>query len=157
MMKRMLAVLVGAGIAVGGGAAAWAAPNGANREAAKACLADAKAANPNASKADLRAAVRSCLEAQGITGPRKLTPEQQATRAALRTCLQGVKAANPNADRAQLRELAKPCFEQAGIDPAKVGAKLAKLQQCAAQVRADHPDATRAELRSLVRDCVRAG
>ena len=155
-MKRVLAVLIGAGIAVGGGAAAWAAPSGANRQAAKACLADAKAANPNASRADLRAAVRSCLEAQGITVSHTRNPDQQAKRDALRTCLQGVKSANPTADRAQLLDLAKPCFQQAGIDPAKIGTKLAKLQQCAAEVKADNPDATRAQLRSLVRECVRA-
>ena len=153
-MKRVLAVLVGAGIAVGGGAAAWAAPNGANRAAAKACVADAKAANPNATKTELRDAVRSCLEAQGITVPGKLGADQQAKRDALRACLQGVKSANPGATRAQLLDLAKPCFDQAGIDSSKFGTKLAKLQQCVAQVRADHPDARRAELRKLVRECV---
>ena len=68
-MKRVLVVLVGTGIAVGGGVAAWAHPASPNREAARTCLADAKAADPDADKTVLREAVRDCLEAQGITPP----------------------------------------------------------------------------------------
>jgi hypothetical protein len=148
-MKRLLAVLVGAGIAVGGGAAAWAAPSGPNKEAAKACLADARAANPGADKATLRAAVKSCLADQGIT--------LGAARDALKACVQGVKAANPNATRAQLRDLAKPCLEQAGITPGTGHPKLAAARECLAKVRADHPGATRQELRPLVKACVQGG
>lgn len=152
-MKRVLAVLVGAGIAVGGGVAAWAHPGGPNREAARACLADAKAADPDADKAALRQAVRDCLEAQGISRPEP-TPEQQARREALRTCLQGVKSANPDADRAQLRELAGPCFDEAGIEPPRLRPRLAELRECRAQVKAEQPDAEGAELRRLVKECM---
>ena len=155
-MKRVLAVLVGTGIVVGGGVTvASAHPGGPNREAARACLAEARAADPDADKAALREAVRDCLDARGITVPRP-SPEQQAKREALRTCLQGVKDANPDADRARLRELAAPCLEQAGIDPGRFRPRLAELRECRAKVKADHPDADRAELRRLVRECVQA-
>ena len=155
-MKRVLAVLVGAGIAVGGGVAAWAAPGGENRAAAKACLREARTADPNADKAALRDAVRTCLEAQGIE-PRELTPEQQAKREALKACLRGVKATNPDAERAELRELAKPCLDAAGIAPGALRPRLAEARACLGQVRAEHPDAERAEVRRLVRECVGAG
>jgi ribosomal 50S subunit-associated protein YjgA (DUF615 family) len=107
-MKRVLAVLVAAGIIVGGGVA-WAHPGGPNRDAARACLAEAKAADPDADRAALRQAVRQCLEAQGITRPEP-TPEQRARREALRACVQSVKAANPDADRAELRRLVRECM-----------------------------------------------
>lgn len=151
-MKRVVAVLVGAGIVVGGGVA-WAHPGGPNREAARACRAEAKAADPEADRAALREAVRHCLEAQGIDVPEP-SPEQQARREALRACLQGVKEANPEADRAQLRQLAQPCFDEAGIEPRPLRPRLAELRQCRAQVNADHPDAEGAELRRLVRECM---
>ena len=152
-MKRVLAVLVGTGIAMGGGVGAWAHPAGPNREAASTCLADAKAADPDADKTALREAVRDCLEAQGITRPGP-TPEQQARREALRTCLQGLKSANPDADRAELGELARPCLEQAGIEPGQARPRLAERRECRAEVKAEHPDAERDELRRLVRECV---
>lgn len=155
-MRRLLALLVGAGVAVGGGVAAWAGPAGPNREATKACRAEARAADPDADRQALKDAVRTCLEAQGLTRPRRdePSPEQQARRDALRTCLQGVRSANPDAERAELRELAKGCLEQAGIDPAHVRTKFAELKECRKAVRADHPDAARLELRRLVRECV---
>lgn len=158
-MRRVLAVLVGTGIAVGGGAAAWAQTGGANREAAKACLTDARAADPDAERAALREAVKACLEAQGITprgDRRELTPEQQAKRDALRACLQGVRAANPDAERAELRDEAKACFDQAGITPRRVGPKLAQLRECRESVLAEHPDAAHDEVRRLVMECARA-
>ena len=157
-MKRVLAVLVGAGVAVGGGVAAWAGPgDGANREAAKACAAQARAADPEADRAQVREAVRSCLAAQGITlekDRRPLSPEQRARRDALRKCLEGVKAANPDADRAALREAARPCLEQAGIAPGQLRERAAAVKECRREVRTAHPDADRAALRDLVRDCV---
>jgi len=161
-MKRVLAALIGATIAVGGGAAAWAGTGpggGARREAAKACLQQAKLDHPNADKATLKDAVKSCLSAQGITPgtSRQLTPEQQATRSALKDCLKGVKSANPTADKPQLRDLAKPCLEAAGITPNQAHAKVAAAKACLAKAKADHPDAARAELRSLVKACVKAG
>ena len=158
-MKRVLAVLVGAGVAVGGGVAAWAGPGGGpNREAAKACAADAKAADPDVAGADLREAVRSCLEAQGITLKERTppTPEQQARRDAVRTCLRGVKEANPDADRAELRQAALPCLEEAGIAPGQIRERLAAVKACRDQVRADNPGAERPELRRLVMECVKA-
>ena len=157
-MKRVLAVLVGAGVAVGGGVAAWAGPGGGpHREAAKACAAEAKAADPEIDRPALREAVLDCLEAQGITRKERppLTPEQEARRAALRTCLQGVMAANPDADRAALREAAKPCLEAAGIDPGRVRNRLAAVKECREEVRGANPDVGRAELRRLVMECVR--
>lgn len=158
-MKRVLAVLVGAGVAVGGGVAAWAGPGGGpHREAAKACAADAKAADPEIDRAALKAAVRSCLEAQGITpkGRPPITPEQQARRDALRSCLQGIKAAHPDAPKEELREAGKPCLEAAGIDPEKIRERLAATKECREEVRAEHAGEPRAELRKLVRECVKS-
>jgi hypothetical protein len=155
-VRRVLAALVGAGVVVGGGVAAWASPGGPNREAAKACRAEAKQADPDAGRESLRDAVRSCLEAQGIT-PREPTPEQRATREALRACLQGVKEANPDADRAELRPLAKPCFEDAGIAPGRLRPRLAELRECREQVGAEHPDAAGADVRRLVKECMQEG
>ncbi|MDQ6726846.1 MAG: hypothetical protein M3066_11865 [Actinomycetota bacterium] len=159
-MKRVLAVLVGAGIAMGGGAAAWAATGGGpNKAAAKACATDAKAKDANISRADLKTAVKDCLTAQGITvkAPKTLTPEQQARRDALRTCLQGVKAANPGADKTALRTAAQPCLQQAGIAPGQIRAKLGSVKDCIQQVLAANPSTTdRATLRGLVKACVQA-
>src|SRR3954447_19092524 len=121
-MKRVLAVLIGAGIAVGGGAAAWAGttgPGGPNREAAKACLTQAREELPGADKATLRDAVKACLSAAGIEG-RTLTPQQQAKRDAVKTCLQGVKDATPGADKATLRQTASPCLQDAGVRPGRI-------------------------------------
>ena len=157
-MKRVLAVLVGAGIAVGGGAAAWAGttgPGGANRKAAKACLTEARQDLPDAAIDVRRAAVKECLGAAGIEG-RTLTPEQQAKRDSLRSCLEGVKANNLGADRATLRTAAAPCLEQAGIDPGRIRAKLAGARECRVEVRAAKPDAKKLEMRRLVKDCVKA-
>jgi len=160
-MKRLLAVLVGAGIAVGGGAAAWAGTTsggGANREAAKACLSKAKAATPDADRATVREAVKSCLAAQGITpgSHHATTPEQQAKRDALKACLKSVKDAQPNADKATLRNAAKPCLEKAGITPGQVHHKLAAVKECRDTVKAAHSEADKATLRNLVKDCVKA-
>lgn len=158
-MKRVLAVLVGAGLAMGGGAAAWAGTGGgAKKEAAKACVAQAKATDPNVDRADLKAAVKACLEAQGITVKDHAapTPEQQARRDALRTCLQGVKAANPGADKAALRTAAQPCLDQAGIAPGQIRSKLKTLKDCRDQVLAAHPGTDKTALRSLVKECAQA-
>jgi len=158
-MKRVLAVLVGVGVAMGGGVAPWAATGGTNREAVKACAATAKATDANIARADLKVAVKSCLAAQGITGAdhKTLTPEQQARRDALRTCLQGVKASNPGADRAALRTAATPCLDQAGIAPGQIKAKVAAVKECRATVKAAHPGTTdKATLRNLVKECVQA-
>jgi len=107
--------VVGAGIAVGGGAAAWAGTNsgGANREAAKACLSQARADHPDADRAALKEAVKACLAAQGITpgSHRPLTPERQARRSALKACVKSVRADHPDAARAELRTLVKECVK----------------------------------------------
>jgi ribosomal protein S20 len=135
-MRRVLAVLAGAGIAVGGGAAAWAqtaAPDGTKREAARACLSQAREATPDADKAALREAVKACLAEAGIEG-RTLTAEQQARRDAVKACINQAREANPD-DKAAARAAARECL---------------------AEVRAANPDAGKAELRTLVKECVAA-
>lgn len=160
-MRRLFAVLAGAGLAVGGGAAAWAGPGGSggpNREAAKACLAQARQDNPEAARAELKDVVKACLGAAGIKPGegRELTPEQQAKRDALRSCLQAVKDANAGAEKTELRELARPCFEQAGVTPGRIRAKLAGARECLAEVQAANPGAGKATLRPLVKACIEA-
>lgn len=157
-MKRLLAALVGAGVALGGGVAAWAAPGDRpNREAAKACLADARSADPDATRAQLREAVRSCLEAQGITRGGSADPEKQARREALKSCLQEVKAANPGAERPALREAARSCFEEAGISPRAFPGRRLAVRRCLSEVRDANPEADRDTVRNLVKECLAAG
>lgn len=154
-MRRVLAAVVGAGIAVGGGAAAWAGTAGADgpkREAARACLSVARQAAPDADKAALRDAVKACLDEAGIEG-RTPTPEQQAKREAVRSCLQGAKADHPD-DKAAARAAAHACLEQAGVTPGRLGAKISGAKECLAEARAAQPDASRDELRSAVKECV---
>lgn len=156
-MRRILAVLVGAGIALGGGAAAWAqttGQDGTKREAARACLSQAREATPDADKATLRAAVKACLTEAGIEG-RTLTPEQQAKRDAVKACVDAARADNPD-DKAAARAAAKACLEEAGVTPGRIRAKLAGARECLAEVRAANPDADRSEIRRLVKDCVAA-
>ena len=158
-MRRVLAVLVGAGVAVGGGVAAWAGPGGGpDRAAAKGCAAQAKTADPGVAGADLRQAVRSCLEGQGITLKERTppTPEQQARRDEVRTCLQSVKGAHPDADRAALRAAALPCLEKAGIAPRQIRDKAAAVKACREQVRAANPE-ERGTMRNLFRTCLQGG
>jgi hypothetical protein len=110
-MRRVLAVLVGAGIALGGGAAAWAqtaTPDGSKREAARACLSQAREAAPDADRAALREAVKACLTEAGIEG-RVLPRHIRAKLAGARECLSEVRAANPEASRSELRALVKEC------------------------------------------------
>lgn len=154
-MRRVLAVLVGAGIAVGGGAAAWAqttGPDGTKREAARACLSQAREATPDASKPALKEAVKACLQEAGIQG-RTLTPEQQAKRDALKACINAARTANPT-DKTAARAAAKACFEQAGVTPGRIRAKVAGARECLHEVRAAHPNASKSELRPLVKECV---
>jgi hypothetical protein len=156
-MRRVLAVLVGAGIAVGGGAAAWAQTTGADgtkREAARACLSQAREATPDAGKPALREAVKACLAEAGIEG-RTLTPEQQAKRDAVKACVDTARAQNPD-DKTAVRAAAKACLEQAGVTPGRIRAKLAGAGECLNQVRAANPDASKSELRPLVKECVAA-
>ncbi|HET7722006.1 MAG TPA: hypothetical protein VFK43_18690 [Acidimicrobiales bacterium] len=156
-MRRVLAVLVGAGIALGGGAAAWAqttGPDGTKREAARACLSQAREATPDAGKAALREAVKTCLREAGIEG-RTLTPEQQAKRDAVKACVDAARAANPD-DKAAARAAARACLEDAGVTPGRIRAKLAGARECLSEVRAAHPDASKSEVRALVKECVAA-
>lgn len=156
-MRRVLAVLVGAGIALGGGAAAWAqttGPDGTKREAARACLSQAREATPDAGKAVLREAVKACLAEAGIEG-RTLTPEQQAKRDAVKACVDAARAEHSD-DKVAARAAARACLEDAGVTPGRIRAKLAGARECLGEVRADHPDASRSELRQLVKDCVAA-
>lgn len=156
-MRRVLAVLIGAGIAVGG-AAAWAGTAGAadptKREAARACRAQAREAEPGADKAALREAVRACLAEAGIEG-RSLTPEQQASREAVRACIDAARAANPD-DRPAARAAARDCLQDAGVTPKRLRARLAGARQCLTEVRAANPGAGRSEVRDLVKECLAA-
>lgn len=154
-MRRVLAALVGAGIALGGGAAARAGATGADgpkREAAKACISVARQAAPDADRAALGDAVKACLGEAGIEG-RTPTPEQQAKREAVRSCGQGAKADHPD-DKAAARAAAQACLAQAGVTPGRLRAKLSGAKECAAEARAAQPDASKDELRSAVKECL---
>lgn len=156
-MRRFLAVMVGAGIAVGGGAAAWAqttGPDGTKREVARACLSQAREATPGADKAALREAVKACMADAGIEG-RALTPEQQAKRDAVKACVDAARAGNPD-DKAAARAAARTCLDEAGVTPRRIREKLAGARECLAEMRAANPDTTRSELRGLVKECVAA-
>jgi hypothetical protein len=156
-MRRVLAALVGAGIAVGGGAAAWAqttGPDGTKREAARACLSQAREATPDAGKPALREAVKACLGEAGFEG-RTLSPEQQAKHDAVKACVDAARAQNPD-DKTAARAAAKTCFEQAGVTPGRIRAKLAGARECLSEVRAAHPGTGKSELRALVKECVAA-
>jgi hypothetical protein len=158
-MKRIFVVLVLAGLVVGGAGVAWAQTSGsgggaARRQALRTCVQQAKQDNPNADKATLKAAVLSCLQAQGITP--KLTAQQKAQAKA---CLDQAKAANPGADKVTIRAAARPCLEQAGlVKPltADQQARRAKLLSCYEQAKAAHPG-DRAAIRQATKDCVKAG
>lgn len=157
-MKRVLAVLVGAGFALGGGAAAWAGttgPGGPNREVAKACLAQARQEAPAAEKAALRAAVKTCLSEAGIEA-RTPTPEQQAKRESVRNCLEAAKSGNAGGDKAAVRAAAAACLAQAGVAPGRLKAKVEGARECLEEVRAQHPVAAKKTVRGLVKDCVKA-
>ncbi len=151
-MKRVLAVLVGTGIAVGGGAAAWAGTTGEGgpkREAVRACLSQARQEAPDAEKDALKEAVKACLKDAGIEG-RAPTPEQRAKREELRSCLQGAKALRPE-NKAAARAAAHACFEQAGVARGRMGEKLSSVKECLAEARAEQPDASKADRRALVK------
>lgn len=156
-MRRVLAVLVGAGIAVGGGAAAWAGTAGASgprREAAKACLSQAREANPNAGRSELKGTVKACLEETGVEA-RTPTPEQQAKREALRSCVDTARKAHPD-DKGAAHAAARSCLDQSGVTPGRLRAKVAGAKECLAKVREANPTAPKADVRRLVKDCVAA-
>ncbi len=105
-MKRYLAFLVVAGAIAAGAGIAWAHPSGEGgsadgprREAIRTCVREAREANPDTDRAELKEAVMSCLEAKGIT-PRQPTPERRERRAEFRECVDKARAAHPGADRA---------------------------------------------------------
>ncbi|HWI05479.1 MAG TPA: hypothetical protein VNT52_16860 [Acidimicrobiales bacterium] len=158
-MRRVVAVLVGSAIAVGGGAAAWAStaggPDGTRREAARACLSQAREATPDADKLALRQAVKACLAEAGMEG-RNPSPEQRAKGQAVKACVDAARDAHPD-DKAQARAQARSCMEQAGITPGRIRAKGAGARECLSEVRTANPDASKAEIRSLVRACVGKG
>lgn len=157
MRRRFLAVLAGAGIAVGGGVTAWAGTAGADpakREASRACLAQAREELPGAERPAVREAVRACLTDAGFEG-RSPTPEQQATRDAARACVEAARSSNPD-DRAARRAEARACLEDAGIRPRRFRARLAGARECIGEVRAADPDATRADMRDRVKECMAA-
>ena len=148
-------MLVGAGIAMGGGAAAWAGTTGADgpRHAkAKACLATAKSDVPDATRTELRSAVKECLTNAGIEG-RTLTTEQRAKREEVRSCLEKAKATG--GDKAVMRSAAAACLEEAGLTRGRLRAKVTGARECVKEVRGLHPGADRGTLRPLVEECVR--
>lgn len=154
-MKRIIAVLVGAGIVVGGAGAAWAqtGDRAARRQALRTCVEQARQDNPNATKADLKEPVKNCLADAGVLP--KLTDEQ---RAAAKACVDAAKAANPDADKLTVRAAARPCLEQAGIlKPltSEQQARRAKLLSCFEQAKAAHPG-DRAAIRRAVKECAKA-
>ena len=154
-MRRVLAVLVGAGIAVGGGAAAWAGTAGADRpkrEAARACLDAARQEAPDADKAAVREAVKACLKESRIEG-RSPSPEQQAKRDAVRSCLKDAKGDSAG-DEAAARAEALACLEQAGVTRGRLLAKVPGAKECLAEARAERPRVPKEELRSAVKDCL---
>jgi len=158
LMRRVLAVLVGAGIAMGGGAAAWAATSdegGRKREAAKACLSQARQEAPDVEKGALKEAVKACLNDGGIER-RAPTPEQRAKREELRNCLQGAKALRPQ-DNAAARAAARACLEQAGgVTRGRMRERLPSVKECLAEARTEQPDASKADRRALVKECLAA-
>lgn len=155
-MKRIIAVLIGAGVVVGGAGVAWAQTAGsdraARREALRTCVQQARQDNPNADKAALKGVVKNCLADKGILP--KLTDAQKA---AAKACVQDAKAAHPDADKVTVRAAARPCLEAAGIvkplTPEQT-ARRAKLLSCFEQAKAAHPG-DRAAIRQAVKDCVK--
>jgi len=154
-MKRIIAVLVFAGIAAGGAGVAWAQVGGgpAKREALRTCVQQARQDNPNADKAAIREAVKNCMADQGHT-PR-LTEEQRATAKA---CVEAAKAADPDADKATVRAAARPCLEAAGIltplTPEQQE-RRAKRLSCFEEAKAANPG-DREAIRQAVRACMQA-
>ena len=154
-MKRIIAVLIGAGIVVGGATVAWAqtGDRATRREAARTCLQQARQDNANADKEALKATVKNCLADQGILP--KLTDDQKA---AAKTCIQQAKAANPDADKVTVRADARPCLEAAGIlKPltSEQQARRAKLLSCFEQAKAAHPG-DRQAIRQATKECMKA-
>src|SRR5919202_26585 len=117
-MKRTKILLAAAiaVVSVAGATAAWAQTTsndrGAKRQALRDCVAQARAAHPDAPKADLKDDVKACLEAKGITLPQPLTDEQKAQAKA---CIQQARADHPG-DRPAIREQVKSCLQQHGIE-----------------------------------------
>ena len=155
-MKRIVTALVVAGIAVAGAGVAWAQTSGdgdgaARRGALRECVRQARQDHPDATRAELKPFVKSCLEEHGIA-PR-FTPEQKEQAKA---CLEQAKGANPGADRATIRQAARQCLEQAGLVPPltpEQQARRAKFRECLAQARADHPGDP-AAIRDAVKECM---
>lgn len=113
-MKRVLVVLVLAGVVAAGAGAAWAHPTRGDRaerrEAVRSCVREAREAQPDAEREQLKEAVKACLQARGFT-PRPLTPEQQERRAKLRECVEKARADHPGADRATIRGAVRECVK----------------------------------------------
>ncbi|MGH9279738.1 MAG: hypothetical protein ACRD12_16775 [Acidimicrobiales bacterium] len=151
-MKRTFIFCAITLVALGGATAAWAQTSGergAKREAARACLDEARAANPDAPKAELRDDVKACLEAKGIQLGGKLTDEQKAQAKA---CIEQAKAAG--GEPVEIREAARSCLQQAGIDLPPRPGRPAKA--CLRQARADH-EGDRAAIKEAVKACLGRG
>ena len=113
-MKRLLALAILALVVAGGAGVAYASGGGhpAKRAAARECLRDARQANQGADRATIRAAVKACLDEQGIEPGRNLTPEQ---RDQVRACVSEARAAG--GERAEIRAAVRSCLEAARSTP----------------------------------------
>lgn len=154
-MKRTLAVLILALVAVGGAGVAYAhgGDRPARRAAARECLREARQANEGADKATIREAVKACLQEQGIELGGNLTPEQ---REQAKACISEAREAG--GERSEIRAAARSCMEAAGIVPPltpEQQERRAKLRSCVEQARAGHGD-DRSAVHQAVRECMRA-
>jgi TRAP-type C4-dicarboxylate transport system substrate-binding protein len=158
-MKRILPLAAATvALLVGAATGALAHPRDpATREAARACLDQARQAHPDADRRELREAAKPCLEAAGID-VREPTPEQRARREALRDCARDARQAHPDDEEAR-RQQVRGCMSAAGFQPPEPTpeqrARRDAFRECARKVRSEHPDAGRHELRHLVHDACR--
>jgi hypothetical protein len=153
--KRFVALVVIVGALVGGVGVAWAHVGGGplRREALRTCRQEARDQNPDADREALKAAVKSCLEAQGLAPGQRLSDEQKAQAKA---CVQAAREANPDADRPTVLAAARPCLEAAGLArplTPEQQERRAKALACFQQAKADHPG-DRHAIRHAVRECM---
>ena len=115
-MKRVLLALAVAAVTVAGTGVAWAhstdEDRAARREAVRACREQARQAQPEADRQTVRADVRECLEAQGIT-PRPHAAEHRERRAQFRDCVKKAREEHPGAERPTIREAVRDCTQRA--------------------------------------------
>jgi hypothetical protein len=155
-MKRLVAVVVLAGVVVGGGVA-WAAgadERAARREARRACVDQVRAENPDATRAELIVPVRECMAAAGYDLP----PRPQA-----RLCIREAREAHgplrsgtqPD-DREAAIAAARACFEEHGLTPRltpEQRERRAQFRACVQEAREAHAG-DREAMRQAVQACM---